>query len=320
MGTPAQLPMLLETSLKMSDILPKPFVFRLLGAALLLTSSALASAALPEALPKAFAQSTLEVTTPIESSGHLVLFSPVREVNNEIRSETLARLPVSGEGRLYQISRDSNRREAREHYLGLLRERGAQILFECSGIRCGRSNVWANQIFGQSVLYGRDATQDYLVAGVLADDGSRWLTSVYTVTRGNLREYVWVEHLKVAPGAAIPGLGAVNDRVFGPVIVPWQGGVTYRFDWQATDRRKINELARSEGAKVVLVGYSALAASESLKDSMDRARNAAESLSEVLTKTGVSRQQQELLIVGPSVVVTDPARQGDRVEVMVITR
>lgn len=320
MGIPARLSMLLEISLKMSDTLPRSVVFRLLAAALLLTSSALASAALPQALPEAFAQSTLEVTTSIESSGHLVLFSPVREVNNEIRSETMARLRVSGEGRLYQIARDANRREAREHYLELLRERGAQVLFECSGIRCGRSNVWANQIFNQAVLYGRDATQDYLVAGVVAADGSRWLTSVYTVTRGNLREYVWVEHLKVAPGATIPGLGAVNQRVSGPVIVPWAGGVTYRFNWQATDRRKINELARGEGAKVVLVGYSALGASESLEDSMGRARKAAESLSEVLSKTGVAKQQQELLIVGPSVVLTDPARQGDRVEVMVITK
>ncbi|WP_354668039.1 DUF4892 domain-containing protein [Marinobacter salexigens] len=300
--------------------MPKLFVLSFMTSVLLSTASAVASAALPESAPEPFAQSTLEETAPIESSGHLVLFSPVREVNNEIRSETMARLPVSGEGRLYQISRDANRREALEHYLGLLRDRGAQILFECSGIRCGRSNVWANQIFHQPVLYGRDGTQDYLVAGVVADDGSRWLTSVYTVTRGNLREYVWVEHMKVAAGASVPGLGSVNNRIVGPVVVPWQGGVTYRFNWQATDRRKVGDLARIEGAKVILVGYSALGENESFIRAMERARKAAESLSEVLAKTGVSRQQQELVIVGPSVVVSDPTRQGDRVEVMVVTQ
>ena len=312
--------MLSEIFLRMSDTLPKTVVLHLIFIAMLSMSSGIARAELPETVPEAFAQSVLEETFPIESSGHLVLFSAVREVNNEIRSDSMARLRVTGEGRLYQISRDSNRRDAREHYLGLLRDRGAKILFECSGIRCGRSNVWANQVFSQAVLYGRDATQDYLVAGQVADDGSRWLTSVYTVTRGNLREYVWVEHLQVAAGGSIPGLNTVNNRVFGPVVVPWKGGVTYRFDWQATDRRKVNELARAEGAKVVLVGYSVLAADESFSDAMGRARKAAESLSEVLIKTGVSRQQQELLIVGPSVVVTDPGRQGDRVEVMVITR
>src|SRR5699024_2478690 len=123
-----------------------------LASVVLFTGSAFASAALPEALPQPFPQSTLETSVEIESSGHLVLFSPVREVNNQIRSETMARLPVTGEGRLYQISRDASRQQAREHYRRILRERGAQILFECSGIRCGRSNVWANQIFNQSVL------------------------------------------------------------------------------------------------------------------------------------------------------------------------
>ena len=114
--TPAPSPMLSETFLQMSDTLLKPFVSNVFLVAVLSISSSLASAALPESMPQAFAQSNLEITAPIESSGHLVLFSPVREVNNEIRSESMARLPVSGEGRLYQIARDANRREAREHY------------------------------------------------------------------------------------------------------------------------------------------------------------------------------------------------------------
>lgn len=278
------------------------------------------SAAIPSEMPDPFPQSTLESTTAIESPGHLVLFSPVREVNNQIRSETMARLPVTGEGRLYEIARDSGRDKAREHYLRLLQDRGAQILFDCAGISCGRSNVWANQIFDQRVLYGRDATQDYLVAGTTASDGSRWLTLIYTVTRGNLREYVWIEHLAVAPGARIPGLGSVDSRIRGPVIVPWTGGITYRFDWSATDRRKISDWSEDEGALVVLSGFSALGAEESFEDAMARASEATKSLSEVLSKTGVSAEQQKLIIVGPSVPLADPDRQGDRVEVTVITR
>ncbi|WP_228739301.1 DUF4892 domain-containing protein [Marinobacter arenosus] len=278
------------------------------------------SAAVPSEMPDPFPQSTLETTTVIESPGHLILFSPVREVNNQIRSETMARLSVTGEGRLYEIARDSGRDKAREHYLRLLQDRGAQILFDCSGISCGRSNVWANQIFNQRVLYGRDATQDYLVAGTVASDGSRWLTLIYTVTRGNLREYVWIEHLSVAPGGRIPGLGTVDSRIRGPVIVPWTGGITYRFDWSATDRRKISDWSEEEGALVVLSGFSALGAEETFEDAMARASEATNSLSEVLAKTGVSAEQQKLIIVGPSVPLADPDRQGDRVEVTVITR
>ena len=280
------------------------FLLPILGS---LALSSIVQAA-PEDMPEAFQQSTLEDTVSIQSSGHLVLFSPLREVNNEIRSESLARLPVAGEGRLYRIARDSSREEARDHYRGLLRQRNAQILFECSSIRCGRSNVWANQIFNQAVLYGRDATQDYLVAATVAEDGARWLTLIYTVTRGNLREYVWVEHLRVESGATIPGFGNMTSRVEGPIIVPWQGGMTYRFDWQATDRRRVTDLAREEGTVVVLVGYSVLEGDESFNESMERARRATESLSEVLSKTGVSGDQQEIIVVGPAGVLNDSDR------------
>lgn len=304
----------------MSNRLLKSLFTRFFVPALGLVALSSVLQAAPEDMPEPFQQSTLEETVSIQSSGHLVLFSPVREVNSEIRSESLARLPVTGEGRLYRVARDASREEARDHYLGLLRQRNAQILFECSSIRCGRSNVWANQIFNQAVLYGRDATQDYLVAGTVAEDGSRWLTLVYTVTRGNLREYVWVEHLRVESGATIPGFGNVASRVEGPIIVPWQGGMTYRFDWQATDRRRVNDMARGEGAVVVLVGYSVLETNESFSDSMERARQATESLSEVLSKTGVPLSQQEIIVVGPAGVFSDPDRQGNRVEVVVISR
>jgi hypothetical protein len=271
-------------------------------------------------MPAPFPQSELVSSTPVSSRGHLVLFSPVREVNNEIRSETMARLPVVGEGRLYEISRDSDRAKARDFYMNELQSAGARILYECKARDCGRSNVWANQIFGQRVLYGRDTTQDYFIAGMTADDGSHWLTLVYTVTRGNLREYIWVEHLHVEAGAAVPGLGSKDNRLLGPVIVPWQGTITYRFDWTASDRRQISDWAATEGAVVVLAGFSSLDAGETLEQAMARAGKATQSLSEVLAKTGVAREQQKLVVVGPSVRFTDPERQGDRVEITVVKR
>lgn len=270
--------------------------------------------------PDAFPQSSLEEEVPVVSSGHLVLFSPVREVNNAIRSDRMARIPVKGVGRLYQINRDASRGEAREHYQTLLQARGAQVLFECSGRSCGRSNVWANQIFDQSTLYGRDADQDYLVAAVTGESGKTWLTLVYTVTRGTQREYVWIEHLEAGEGAAIPGLDSANARVRGPIIIPWQGGITHRFEWSATDRRMLNNWVEEEGAQVVLTGFASLGEDEPLEAAMERAQNAMESLSQVLEKSGVSKSRQTLITVGPSVISLSPERQGDRVEIVVITR
>lgn len=270
--------------------------------------------------PEPFDDSVLEDTVAIASPGRLVLFSPVREVNNEIRSASLARLPVKGTGQLYRVLNGASREEARDHYLRELKARGAQILFECSGRGCGRSNVWANQVFGQATLYGSDSDQDYLVAGSVDENGKPSLTLIYTVTRGSQRQYVWVEQLEAPPGTSIPGLGSGNARLKGPILVPWKGGVTYQFDWRATDRRLVNEWAGSEGARVILVGYSELKEDETFAQAMARAEDAVQSLSRVLAKSGVPESQQTPIIAGPAVVIPNPDRQGDRVEIMVIQR
>lgn len=290
----------------------------MLVAAFFMGGSALVSAEMPP--PEPFPDSRLEQEVTISSPGHLVLFSPVREVNNEIRSAAMARLPVKGVGQLYEVQGGANREEARDYYLRELQARGAQILFECSGRNCGRSNVWANQIFDQSSLYGRDNNQDYLVAGSVDENGKPWLTLVYTVTRANQRQYVWVEHLVSPQGTEIPGLGNESARIKGPVIVPWQGSITYRFEWSGADRRIINDWAGEEGARVILTAFSELQQNESFEESLARAEKAAKSLAQVLAKSGVSESQQTIITVGPAVVVPNPDRQGDRVELMVITR
>ncbi|MDX1458412.1 MAG: DUF4892 domain-containing protein [Marinobacter sp.] len=270
------------------------------------------------ALIEPFPQATEEANTTIRSQAHRVMLSPVREVNDEIRSESVARVPVIGTGQLLKIETDSNRREAREYYLSALTALGAKVLFECSGRECGRSNVWANQIFNQAILYGRDANQDYIAAAVTQGESS-FLYLVYTVTRGNYREYVWTEQLELGPNAVVPGLEGVDGRVRGPLVVPWSGGFTYRFDWDATDRRHLNDWASSDDAEVVIVSHSALQPDESLADSFVRAKNAAEAMAALLQKSGVSLEQQRQVIAGPTIPSGDPARTGDRVELVVIT-
>lgn len=291
----------------------------LLSAVLTALSFSAVAAGLSDA-PEPFPQSSLQSSKDISSSGHLVLFSPIREVRNEIRSEVMARLPVTGTGQLFEINRDASREAARDHYVRELQARGAQVLFECSGVNCGRSNVWANQIFDQPRILGRDTAQDYTVAAMAGEQGEQWLTVVYTVTRGNLREYVWVEHLRVEPGALIPGFQTLNGRIRGPVVVPWQGGVTFRFDFSADDRRRLLEWVEEERAEVVLVAYTELKDNETLESALERSEQAAESLADVLGKTGISRNRIRIMAIGPVVQFASPDRQGNRVEVVVIRR
>ncbi len=270
--------------------------------------------------PEPFPQSSIDSTVKIESSGHLVLFSPIREIRSEIRSEAMARLPVSGRGQLYELSRDTNREEARDHYLRALKDRGAAILFQCSGVGCGRSNVWANQVFQQSELLGRDSDQDYLIAGAMDSTGQRWLTLVYTVTRGNRREYVWVEHLAVNAGVVIPGFSGLPERFQGPLIVPWEGGITFRFDLPTGERRRVEQWASEDGAEVILAGFSVPGEDESFEQAKQRAADAVDSLAVLLAKTGIRREQIRKLPIGPGVQVPGPDRQGNRIEILVMQR
>lgn len=267
-----------------------------------------------------FSLATVEVERPIVSPSHRILLSAVREVNDEIRSDSVVRLTVRGVGQRLQVAPDSGRDEARQYYLDELAARNAIILYECRGRNCGRSNVWANQIFNEATLYGRDANQDYLAAAYRDDDDSIQVVLVYTVTRGNQREYVWVEQLTASKGSVIPGFHTSSTQIRGPIVVPWMGGVTYQFEWNANARRLLKEWADESGAKVLLNSYAPLVDAGTLDDAMRRAREAAEAMTVLLSKTGISRDRITAIIIGPAVVFDDPARQGNRIELMVVSQ
>lgn len=73
-------------------------------------------------------------------------------------------------------------------------------LFACRGRDCGRSNVWANAVFENALLFGPDDKQRYL-AGIMTIDGRQVLIAAYLVQRGNLRKYL---HLQIVqPDTAI---------------------------------------------------------------------------------------------------------------------
>lgn len=65
-------------------------------------------------------------------------------------------------------------------------------LFACSGRDCGRSNVWANAIFENALLFGPDDKQRY-TAGIVTIDDRQVLIAAYLVQRGNLRKYLHMQ-------------------------------------------------------------------------------------------------------------------------------
>lgn len=266
----------------------------------------------------AFPQATLEEERAITSPAHRVMLSAIREVGNEIRAESDVKLAVDGTGSLYQLNNDASRQDARRWYLEQLQTHDATILFRCEGRQCGRSNVWANQVFDQSTLYGRDSNQDYLVAALEDDNGQRWLISLYTVTRGNQRDYVWLEQLRLAGDAVVPGFDSRGGRVFGPVVVAWEGDISIRLDWDVETRRLINDRARDPDTRLVIAAFSALKPDETVEQAIERAEKAAATMSDLLDRSGISRSRHIIRGLGPLVRSETPGRPRNRIELLVI--
>ena len=116
------------------------------------------------------------------------IVSAVEKIRRELRIERRLRLDATAERVTYQIPTGVPLSDVIAHYEEAL---GAKARFSCRGRDCGRSNGWANQVFGQAVLYGPEANQFYIAADV-GDE----LVSAYVIERGNRRIYAHVEVLQ----------------------------------------------------------------------------------------------------------------------------
>lgn len=71
---------------------------------------------------------------------------------------------------------------------------GARQLFACDGRSCGHGAQWANRVFGQRLLYGREDMQRYRVFALGVDGEQRIL--FYAAARTADRQYLHAEWLR----------------------------------------------------------------------------------------------------------------------------
>lgn len=166
-------------------------MLRALTAFVLLLPAMLAQALTMPVLPEGLTPYDLAEADRLRSSKvsdyRLVLGSVVK-IDRQIRSD--AELRLSGELKqlTWEIPRSHEPQEAFEHLRAQLRVRGANVLYECSGRECGASNIWANDLFRYSTLYGRDDSQRYMAAEL---NGNHY--ALYAVRRGNQRVYLHLD-------------------------------------------------------------------------------------------------------------------------------
>lgn len=131
----------------------------------------------------------------------------VDKSRRDVRAEREVRPNATRESATYEMPPTSKPEDVVNHYRGLL---GSGTIFTCRGRDCGRSNDWANHIFGKAILYGPDIGQFYLAAEL-----GEHLVSVYVIERGNKRVYAHLEVLRPQEPIVLRGNAEVVQRLAG---------------------------------------------------------------------------------------------------------
>ena len=128
----------------------------------------------------------------LKTQDHWVILGAIERIKGAVKPESDVRLSGRLTEWLWQLPVGHSSEEAFAHALNQI-GKDTIPLFDCLGRDCGLSNDYANQVFEQSILYGRDSNQRYWVG--LENGKRKTLWVVYTTQRSNKRVYVYVERL-----------------------------------------------------------------------------------------------------------------------------
>ena len=133
----------------------------------------------------------VEYTEPGAPEPYEFITAPVDRIKRDVRVEA-----VRVEGPLtrvtYRIPDGERLDDVIAHYETRIAAISPGIVFSCRGPDCGRSTIWANQIFGVAELAAPNRNQFYLAAPVRVD-GQGQLVAFYAVQRGNRRVYAHLD-------------------------------------------------------------------------------------------------------------------------------
>ncbi|MEY3038841.1 MAG: hypothetical protein RL143_1408 [Pseudomonadota bacterium] len=113
------------------------------------------------------------------------------KINRTIRLGNEMRLSGELSRVTWEYPKSHEPSEALESVREQLLSAGAELLFECEGRDCGASNIWANDLFQNPALYGRDDFQRYVALQLNGD-----FYAIYANRRGNQRVYLHIDQVK----------------------------------------------------------------------------------------------------------------------------
>ncbi len=146
---------------------------------------------------EAYPNATLRSSDEREAGNYPIMASRISKVRGDIRAESQQWLNGDLARAIYEIPRGHSSEKAFDWFRRQLEEQGVKLTFTCSSRNCGRSNLWANDIFGESILYGMDREQYYYLGSRSEGKKTEYFT-LYSIGRGTHRVYVMLDRLTVS--------------------------------------------------------------------------------------------------------------------------
>lgn len=134
-------------------------------------------------------------------NNHWLILGAIERIKGAVSPEEELRVKGKITEWLWQLPVGTSSEQAFESLKSQI-SKDAITLFECVARSCGASNDFANQVFEQSILYGRESSQLYW-AGLQQAKSEREGSEVwvlYTTTRSNKRSYAYLEKISLSKG------------------------------------------------------------------------------------------------------------------------
>jgi hypothetical protein len=129
-----------------------------------------------------------------QNNDYRLILGAIQRISGAMKPEAEVRLSGKKTHWLWQLPEGHSSEEAFDILKDQLATKTSS-LFQCKGRSCGLSNDFANQIFNQAILYGRDSDQFYWTG--ITDEKQPTVWVVYTSARSSKRVYAYVESMEL---------------------------------------------------------------------------------------------------------------------------
>ena len=236
-----------------------------------------------------FPDSTLVHESSLGDIEFNVILSAPKRINNALEIEKQETVKGNAIVRMYELKSGAQLENAYKYYQGVLSSNG-DIQFQCEKRACGVSNYWANKIFDEHKLYGRDSSQ-YYIASVENSATSEVWRAIYIVQNGLRKKYVYE--------LSINSNVVATDRSGKPGV--WVNGSAISADeLSAAYLKKVGYYVRSAGVNELFIVVYANRATEPTKAHWDQLQAKANSLVDRLRQNTMVRDLSiRVKLLGP---------------------